>query len=257
MKKMKKSTIVLLALAAVLLISSAVGSTRAALIYYSEDYSAQVTVSNIGVSLLENDKVVSFRNYDSEGVWKKQQGELLTHISDEKFTLGEDYEEKLSVLNSGAIDSYVRVIVTRTWEKDGEIDRYLDPKLIQLGYVNSEKEFVDIRDMGEYNGWMVDEEASTPERVVLYFKEVVPAGHHTATFAETLSINPILQTKVIETKTTVDGNTTITYEYEYDGYKFNVEAEEDADQTHNAVESIKSAWGVDVTVDANGVISLQ
>lgn len=257
MKKMKKSTIVLLALAAVLLISSAVGSTRAALTYYSEDYAAQVTVSNIGVSLLENDKVVSFRNYDSEGVWKKQQGELLTHISDEEFTLGEDYEEKLSVLNSGAIDSYVRVIVTRTWEKDGEIDRYLDPKLIQLGYVNSEKEFVDIRDMGEYNGWIVDEEASTPERVVLYFKEVVPAGHHTAPLTETLSINPILQTKVIETKVTVDGKTTITYEYEYDGYKFNVEAEVDAVQTHNAADAIKSAWGVDVTVDANGVISLQ
>ena len=43
----------------------------------------------------------------------------------------------------------------------------------------------------------------------------------------------------------------------YDGYSFQVEAEVDAVQTHNAQDAIKSAWGVDVDVAANGDISLR
>ena len=42
------------------------------------------------------------------------------------------------------------------------------------------------------------------------------------------------------------------YEYKYDGYSFNLEAEVNAVQTHNAAEAIKSAWGVDVNVSADG-----
>ena len=42
---------ILLAAAAGLLLFATVGSTRAALTYYSENYAAEVTVSNIGVTL--------------------------------------------------------------------------------------------------------------------------------------------------------------------------------------------------------------
>lgn len=45
--------------------------------------------------------------------------------------------------------------------------------------------------------------------------------------------------------------------YAYDGYNFQLEAEADAVQTHNAQDAIKSAWGVDVDVDGNGNISLR
>ena len=53
-KRMKWSPLALLAVAGILLGVSTVGSTQAALTYYSENYMAEVTVSNIGVSLLEN-----------------------------------------------------------------------------------------------------------------------------------------------------------------------------------------------------------
>ena len=43
--------IALLAAAGVLLAGSAVGSTRAALTYYSENYGAEISVPSIGVSL--------------------------------------------------------------------------------------------------------------------------------------------------------------------------------------------------------------
>lgn len=67
MKKKKKSfpkkPALVLTAAALLLVGSTVGSTRAALTYYSENYSAQMNMQSIGVSLLENDKVVSSRDY--------------------------------------------------------------------------------------------------------------------------------------------------------------------------------------------------
>lgn len=55
-------TVALLSASVVLLAGSTVGSARAALTYYSENYKVQVEVSNIGVSLVENDKVISKRD---------------------------------------------------------------------------------------------------------------------------------------------------------------------------------------------------
>ena len=55
-----------------------------------------------------------------------------------------------------------------------------------------------------------------------------------------------------------DGYQTITTTYAYDGYNFQIEAEADAVQTHNAKDAIKSAWGVDVNVsDDETSLSLQ
>ena len=65
----KKITWGMLALAVALLLGSTIGSTRAALTYYSENYVAEITVSQIGVSLLENGQVVSSRDYE-KNQWK-------------------------------------------------------------------------------------------------------------------------------------------------------------------------------------------
>ncbi len=248
MKKINKKTIVLLAAAAVLLIASAAGSTRAALTYYSENYSAEVTVSNIGVTLMENDEAISYRNYIGDGKWDDVRGKLFENMlaEDESLVLGKEYEEALSVHNSGAIDSYVRVILTKNWvDADGKVDQTLDPAIIELDLVTGS------------NGWVIDEEASTPERTVLYYTEILPVDESTSDFTSALSINPVIGTKVIETVETTETGKTITFEYEFDGYTFNVEAEVDAVQTHNASDAIKSAWGIDVDVAADGSISLQ
>lgn len=115
----KKTTYVLLALAMVLLLGSALGSTRAALTYYSENYSAEITVNQIGVSLLENGEVVSSRNYENDK-WNETSGELLKNMlgENEKLKLGKKYDETLSVANSGTIDQYVRVRIYKYWMKE-------------------------------------------------------------------------------------------------------------------------------------------
>ena len=122
----KHLTYIMAGLAVILLLGSAIGSTRAALTYYSENYTAQITVSQIGVSLVENGEVVSSRDYD-KNEWKTStnqgstsaSGALLQNMlpekngKKEKLALNKSYEEKLTVRNSGAIDEYVRVRIYR------------------------------------------------------------------------------------------------------------------------------------------------
>lgn len=249
MKKKKKSfpkkPALVLTAAALLLVGSTVGSTRAALTYYSENYSAQMNMQSIGVSLLENDKVVSSRDYVSNNEWKgTSQGTLLTNLlgKDETFTPGKKYNEAISVKNSGTIDTFVRVIITKSWQdKEGKKNPKLSPDLIELNFLTA-------------NGWVVADQQTTDERTVLYYTKAVKAGDTTPALSDTLRIDPKIATEV--EKTVKDK--TITYTYKYNGYTFHIDAEVDAVQTHNAKDAIKSAWGVDVNVsDDETTMSLQ
>ena len=249
MKKKKKSfpkkPALVLTAAALLLVGSTVGSTRAALTYYSENYSAQMNMQSIGVSLLENDKVVSSRDYVSNNEWKgTSEGTLLTNLlgKDETFTPGKKYNEAISVKNSGTIDTFVRVIITKSWQdEEGNKNTTLSPDLIELNFLTD-------------NGWQIAKDQSTTERTVLYYTKAVAAGDSTPALSDTIRIKPSIAKDVTKH---VDGNT-ITYTYKYNGYTFHIDAEVDAVQTHNAKDAIKSAWGVDVNVsDDETTLSLQ
>ena len=240
-----KVTVLLLAASAVLLVGSGVGSARAALTYYSENYSVQMNMQSIGVSLVENDQVVSSRDYADADKWEgTTEGSLLSNLlgEDEKFTPGKKYDEAISVTNSGNIDTFVRVIITKSWQDaNGGKNTALDPQLIELNYLTD-------------NGWVIAEDQSTTERTVLYYTKALPVGESTPVLSDTLRINESIASEV--NKTVKDN--TITYTYKYDGYTFHLDAEVDAVQTHNAKDAIKSAWGVDVNVteDETG-LSLQ
>lgn len=249
MKKKKKSfpkkPALILTAASLLLVGSTVGSTRAALTYYSENYSAQMNMQSIGVSLLENDKVVSSRDYVSNNEWKgTSEGTLLTNLlgKDETFTPGKKYNEAISVKNSGTIDTFVRVIITKSWQdKEGKKNPKLSPDLIELNFLTD-------------NGWQIAKDQSTTERTVLYYTKAVAAGDSTPALSDTIRIKPSIAKDVTKH---VDDNT-ITYTYKYNGYTFHIDAEVDAVQTHNAKDAIKSAWGVDVNVsDDETTMSLQ
>lgn len=248
MKKKKKSfpkkSALLLTASALLLIGSTVGSTRAALTYYSENYSAQIEMQNIGVSLLENGDVVSSQDFTSKNQQEVKDGELLTGLlgEKEKFAPGKKYKEELSVQNSGNIETFVRVILTKSWQnKEGEKNTTLSPDLIELNFLTA-------------NGWVVADQQTTDERTVLYYTKAVKAGDTTPALSDTLRIDPKIATEV--EKTVKDK--TITYTYKYNGYTFHIDAEVDAVQTHNAKDAIKSAWGVDVNVsDDETTMSLQ
>lgn len=181
----------------------------------------------------------------SDNEWSgSTEGTLLANMlgEDEKFTPGKRYNEAISVKNSGNIDTFVRVILTRSWQDaEGKKNTSLSPDLIELNYLTD-------------NGWVIAENQSTPERTVLYYTKALPVGETTPALSDTIRVNESIAQDVTKQ---VDGNT-IRYTYKYDGYSFHVDAEVDAVQTHNAQEAIKSAWGVDVSVnDDETVMSLQ
>lgn len=246
--KNRKIPILLLSASIILLLLSTVGSARAALTYYSENYEMEVTVSSIGVTLNENGKPVSFRNYLQNDWSDSGSGQLLQNMlaGGETLVPGRNYVEKLSVTNSGAIESYVRVVLCRSWQKEnGQKDTELSPALIEIN-------------LKEGSGWVVDEKASTPERMILYYTKALPVGESTSDLCSSLRISPDILSEVTEeiTDQTSEGMV-IKTSYKYDGYWMNLEAEVDAVQAHNAEKAIKSAWGVDVVIGADGSLRLQ
>lgn len=235
----KKVTYVLLALAVVLLLGSAVGSTRAALTYQSQNYEAEIVVSQIGVTLLENGKEVSRRDYNQDE-WEEEtnvkespkKGALLQDMipEGEKLVLNKDYKEELAVTNSGTIDEYVRVRIYRSWkDKDGNKETTLSPDLIHLNLVNTDK-------------W-IERENNSAECTELYYKGILPSGSTTELFADKIRIDGSIA-EAVEVKENKDTGI-ITMVYKYDGVQFFVDVDVDAVQTHNAQDAIMSSWGVD------------
>ena len=238
------TTIASFALAAALLLTSGIGGARAALTYFSENYTSRVQMYDIGVSLLENGTKVSYRDYDSaaDGSWNEATGALLGKMvgENETFKLGVAYPEALTVQNTGNINQYVRVSIYKYWlDKDGNKMQTLSPDLIDLRLVNTGSK------------WLIDQAATTAERTVLYYNSLLRAGATSAPLSDTITVDGTLATKVTQTETKVDGGTKITTTYDYDGVSFAIEATVDAVQEHNAQDAILSAWGRSVNVSGN------
>lgn len=241
-------TVALFVAAMALLLGSSIGGTRAALTYYSETYTSRIQMYDIGVTLLENGREISWRNYSSagDGTWEVGPGNLLKEMlpEGEELTLGKKYQEDLKVRNTGTINEYVRVSIYKYWlDEDGRKLRDLSPDLIDLNLVN----------LG--TDWIVDESAGTEERTVLYYNKLLYSEGETAPFADSLTIDDSIAKKVSQETETTGNYTTITTTYDYDGVSFRVEVEVDAVQEHNAEEAVWSAWGRRVTVN-DGILSL-
>jgi len=238
-------TALLFVLAAGLLMFSSIGGARAALTYFSENYSSRVQMYDIGVSLNENGQKVSWRDYNanSNGSWNEATGALLANLLEdgESLKLGKTYPEEISVTNSGTIDTYVRVTLYKYWlDADGEKLQELSPDLIDLHLVNLDT-------------WLPDESASTDERTVLYYDRILAAGETSPALSDTLTVSGLLASKVTQTVTREGDKEIITTVYDYDGVRFQIEAQVDAVQTHNAADAIRSAWGRDVRISDGGL----
>lgn len=246
--------ILLFVIAAALLLVSAVGGTQAALSYYSDTYLARLSVSSIGVTLLENGEPVAWRDYEGNDDWSVPQTEvdhrlLQNMLADgETFQVGRAYPEALSVQNTGGIAQYVRVKLYKYWEQKDEATgewskvTTVSPDLIKL-------------DVTEGQGWLIDENDSTTERTVLYFNRALQPQETTPSLSSELSIDPAVVRTVTQETTTENGYTTITTTYDYNGLRFCLEAEVDAVQEHNAQDAVLSTWGKNVTV-TDGVLSV-
>ena len=114
-----RTAVLLFGASALLLLGSVVGSSQAALTYYSADYQAEIELTEIGVTLLENGTPAGGQGENG--------GRLLTNLTGDNkggtIQPGKPYKEELSVHNSGSIDEYVRVIVYRYWWEAADADQ--------------------------------------------------------------------------------------------------------------------------------------
>lgn len=264
MKKLSRSPVVtglMFMLAVVLLFAGTVGGTQAALQVYSSDYLSAFDLDHIGVTLLENNIPVAYRNYGTTaaaGFTDDLDGDLvLNNLGDDsELKIGKDYDFEIKVRNTGTIDQYVRVTIYKSWvippsstgdngwfhgENSTKIrdDRYDLDNIELFYYIDKEN---DIKSRYNDTNWIkdTDPKSDTPERDIYYYKGTLVQGEETEALLTTLRISP--EVAVTPVKTTV-GNTTY-YTYAYDGLAFVVKAEVDAIQTHNYEKAIRSAWGL-------------
>lgn len=246
-KSWKKGTILTAAMLTValgLLGASVVGSSRAALTYFSETYGAEVSMQDIGVTLVENGDAVSSRDYTGGGdIWDMTQGVLVgkmlgTGEEKEELRLGHPYREELAVTNSGTIDEYVRVTIYRYWEKLDENGEYKKAPEMDSNWID-----LHLTNIG--GAWRLDEGSTTEERTVLYYNDILPAGGTSAIFSDLLTIqDEPIEAAVTQYQSTDEyGNPVITTTYDYDGTRFVLKVDVDAVQTHNATDAMMSAWG--------------
>lgn len=268
-----KATIALFAVAAGLLVFTTIGSAYAALTYFSETYTGQMELQDIGVTLMEKSalddeaRAVAYRDYirDTQDEWQETEGESHTgklletgHMlaEGEVFVPGKAYQEEISCANTGTIDEYVRITLTKYWTdpdgnkvftKEDDSDyttQELTPELIKFTFPNE-------------GLWVLDTQnsAETEERQIYYYTKLLKSGEDTTAtpLTDTLTVDPSVTLKM--TKTYSDDGKTITTSYDYDGWQFCIEATVDAVQDHNAEDAIKSAWGRDVTI-SNGTLQL-
>ena len=205
------------------------------------------TMGSIGTSIVENGTVVANRDYNSDDSWEgTKSGALFSNMTEEidNFKLGKRYSYKISVKNSGNIDTYVRMIIKKTiQDANGDKDTTISPELIELEFSNED--------------WIIAEDQSTPERTVCYYKKILEMGSTTPNLINSIKVDNSIG-KISTEKLVTDENGYETIEVGYAGAEksFNLDMEVDAVQTHNAADAIKSAWGVNVTVDSNGDIEL-
>lgn len=225
------------ALAVVLLLVSSSNVARSAERFESKQYEAHVQASEIGVTLKENGAVVSYRDNQlasNDNEWNRGSGALLRGVP-ENVEFGALYREELSILNSGKIPVYCRLIIRKYWtDGAGNKLQNMDPDLIRIGLSDSDKWVVD-------NSWK--DAKDHPETLVLVYTDKLEAGKETTAATKYVSVDNLTAVKVSENWVQSDGRWKVTTEYSYEGLTFVVEAEANAVQTHNAADALTSAWG--------------
>ena len=241
-KNLSRKTLALVAAAALLFAGGTFTATRAVLNIFSPEHFLEFETSNQAVRLMENGSPTGENN------------PLLSTLKG-KVSPGMSYTEEISARNNSDVNQFVRIVVRKYW-MDGENKVHSfgdtvggekvttpDPDKIKLTLAN--------------NGlWQKNDLESTVEREVYYYKNAVPSGGVTEPLTSKIKVD----SSVADPYTTdpeIDPNNmpvgkTITYVYDYDGYKICLEAEAQSVQTHNAQDAVMSIWGMpNVTVSGS------
>ena len=224
--RISNKTIALIAAAMVLLAGGTYTGTRAVLNIFSPEHFLEFETDSQAVQIQENGNAATA---------------LLGSLSG-KIVPGKAYDEQIRAKNNTSdADLYVRIVVRKYWKdaagnKAKDVDQKVLDK-IQLTFANPSL-------------WQKNNDETTAEREVYYYRNIVPAGGVTEPLTSTLTVDSSVALEY--TVAEPDANKVIRYSYDYDGYQVCIEAEAQSIQTHNARAAIRSIWGVtNVTASGN------
>ena len=244
-KNLSRKTLALIAAAALLFAGGTFTATRAVLNIFSPEHFLEFETSNQAVRLMENGSPTGKDN------------PLLSTLKG-KVSPGKSYKEEISARNDSDVSQFVRIVVRKYWMDgdnkvhsfgdtvDGETVKIPDPDKIKLTLAD--------------NGlWQKNDMETTVEREVYYYKNSVPSGGVTKPLTSKIKVDssvadPYTTDPLIDPDdpSTMPKGKTITYVYDYDGYKICLEAEAQSVQTHNAQKAVMSLWGMpNVTVSGS------
>lgn len=190
----------------------------------------QVDLTSLDVKLMENGRQVN----DEKG-----QGSLLTGLQGKAIDPGYTYENTVAVKNTGNSPEYVRVIITRYWTRDGNKNTSIRPETIQLLQNNED--------------WFVNQEETTTEQTVYYYRKALEAGETTSPLFSGMKLDSSIA-RDFTIRPQAGNAKVLKANFAYDGMKFNVEAEAQSIQFKYAEDAIPSAWGVnDIRVEDGGL----
>lgn len=130
--------------------------------------------------------------------------------------------------NTGSVDAYIRVTVTKYWAEGEDKTTALDASNIQLGL--NENDWIQAESLFEGN---------SGETEVYYYKYPVPAGQSTSELLKTIGIPADLTNEYADK--------TVRLEAVADGVQF-----AGADAADLNASGILASWGVAAQLDANG-----
>lgn len=220
-------------LAIVLVMFSSVHVTQAAFRAYSEYHRTSLQTKVFDIAVIENG-LETQNNYIMV--------DMVKNAGDTGFKIGKWYPEELALKNtSDSTSQYVRVTIKKYWvdhngvekeygwiDGEGDKDLYLDPSLIRLHLINTDK-------------WIEDVNDRTSERIVLYYTDKLAPAKETLPFVDKVAV-AAETVQVLETAQ--EGSKTL-YKFAYNGKGFVIEVAADSVQDHNVVDAMKSAWGVE------------
>ena len=226
-KNLSRKTLALIAAAALLFAGGTFTATRAVLNIFSPEHFLEFETSNQAVRLMENGSPTGMDN------------PLLSTLKG-KVSPGKSYKEEISARNDCDVSQFVRIVVRKYWKdaagnKAKDVDQKVLDK-IQLTFANPSL-------------WQKNNDETTAEREVYYYRNIVPAGGVTEPLTSTLTVDSSVALEY--TVAEPDANKVIRYSYDYDGYQVCIEAEAQSIQTHSAQKAVRSIWGV-TNVTASG-----
>lgn len=215
---MKK--IILMCTAAILLLTTIVGGSIASFTAISTGSDTITSISTKNLTIKLNSEVSSESSMiqvtSKQGIENKA-------VPGESITLSTPYTV---TVEAGSYDAYIKVTINKSWaDTDGETA--LDVNNIVLWY--------DVENgISPSDNWIISE--VDQEQAVLYYTKPVEQGTTTDAFLEEINLPTDLSN-------------------DYAGMQIVLEVDVEAIQVISGVDAIKSAWGVDATINDDGVIT--